>query len=594
MATYKIHPSIGIARVGSSDHYYVASETWNPDFVPDPGDSGYRDSSGKVKRMACRFRIYKYDNNGTVVGEIDYTTIKVRWEVHVVNKKAAKRHPTDDMSPLNPLLTESEATIDPGPQSVGFFSRRVSLSGDIGAVAVAAGVQSVDLGGLKYEDDGTLLVIGGQGDSGFFTLAQPDAEVHHNSGWFDGTSDGWVTAWLKFPNGDVAEVDASAWVIVGPPDYAHGIVNLVTLWDIVRDRSAPPSTANPSFTKEIYPIIHRVCNLQWTLYDIAAKEYGRMAMHGHGYKMDSAGGVLSDSHRMHSADFEADGLGGDFLTDTLWAQMQDPTTVPASGNKTIGEHVMERLKHPDTKGNHGPDIMGTASSMPPLEQLTVTPTQYAMLQEWSIGNCNFDWDPTWNRADPVQNIPTFFPDLASLAVADQPAALDKGALMSACGGAFAPGIEAGRKMANGQKQVDEDETGKTVNTYSGPWRIDRSVISPGDLTQSLSVPWQSGMNLGTGNWWPASRPVLVLIQSPAGGSASGGFAPYSWTRPNTAVVDIVDADVDDYNIRDNYDSVYQNQKMSLNAEMIRDWNILGFVIPYREGHVLKYVESYRG
>jgi hypothetical protein len=268
--------------------------------------------------------------------------------------------------------------------------------------------------------------------------------------------------------------------------------------------------------------------------------------------------------------------------------MQNPLTI--GGSQTIGEHVMERLKHPDTKGNHGPEIMGTASSMPPLEQLTVTPTQYAMLEEWSIGNFVSDWDPTWNRADPFQNAPVFFPDFSSLPVADQPAALDKGALMAACGGAFSPGIEAGRKLDIGQKEVDEDETGQAVNTYSGPWRIDSSVISPGDLTQSLSVPWQSGMNLETGNWCPAARPVLVLVQDPA---VAGSFKPRYWTRPNTANVPIVDADVDNYNIRENFDSIYQNQKMSLNAEMIRHWNKLGFVVPFRDGLVLKYVEDYR-
>ena len=53
---YAIHPGIGIARVGNSpDEYFIGPEA--PGEVPDP-DGGYKDSAGRIKRQAARFRIY--------------------------------------------------------------------------------------------------------------------------------------------------------------------------------------------------------------------------------------------------------------------------------------------------------------------------------------------------------------------------------------------------------------------------------------------------------------------------------------------------------------------------------------------------------
>jgi len=63
----KIHPSIGIARVGNSrlpDSFYIGPQVVDP--APLPAEN-YRDSTGALKREVAQFRIYGYDGAGRLV-----------------------------------------------------------------------------------------------------------------------------------------------------------------------------------------------------------------------------------------------------------------------------------------------------------------------------------------------------------------------------------------------------------------------------------------------------------------------------------------------------------------------------------------------
>ena len=65
MATlYKIHPAIGIARVGNSpDEFFIGPERIGEE--PDP-PGGFKDAQCRVKRQAARFRIFAHHDDGTV------------------------------------------------------------------------------------------------------------------------------------------------------------------------------------------------------------------------------------------------------------------------------------------------------------------------------------------------------------------------------------------------------------------------------------------------------------------------------------------------------------------------------------------------
>ena len=121
--------------------------------------------------------------------------------------------------------TDSSLIIDPGPRSVSTAGERQVF--DTGRFRAT----TVPLGEIAMEPDGRLLVLGGHGCSGSDPL-QPrlDIKIGHfadNENWYDDIADGPVTATIELADGAVAL--ATAWVIVGPPDFAPGIANLITL-----------------------------------------------------------------------------------------------------------------------------------------------------------------------------------------------------------------------------------------------------------------------------------------------------------------------------------------------------------------------------
>ena len=113
---FRVHPAIGIGRVGDSEEFYIAPVTAAGTIEPGglmgglpikPGTENtpitaddFRDGHGNVKRQAARFRIYaypsgssgKYPNGGgtlvTVGSTVDGRKVAdVVWTVHLANKK---------------------------------------------------------------------------------------------------------------------------------------------------------------------------------------------------------------------------------------------------------------------------------------------------------------------------------------------------------------------------------------------------------------------------------------------------------------------------------------------------------------------------
>ena len=212
---YRIHPAIGIARVGdavrsdaSNDFYFVGPEI--PGFAanvdPQSGAQGeFKTPDGRVKPQAARFRIFEYekgtDGKFRPIGEVrtSETTraVKIVWTVHLANRKAnfctfhgqagAEDNPlfASYGTPQNPTLkvrndklkTSVERTkwleLDPGPQRIN--------GGDATTVANFAIDRDLKktkpsgetklkirtLGQLRSDADGRLIVIGGMGQSDF-------------------------------------------------------------------------------------------------------------------------------------------------------------------------------------------------------------------------------------------------------------------------------------------------------------------------------------------------------------------------------------------------------------------------------------------
>ncbi len=274
-----IHPSIGVARLGNSpEEYFLAPEVVDPPPQP-PGF--YRDASGALKRQAVRFRIYGLNAQGQVVAELTQSNAEITWNVHLANKKAAWYQfqialdiPEADSAPHSYLRNitvsdRSSLVIDPGAREI----TGVNIRGD-SRYAFDTGQfmgKPVYLGEVRTDEQGRLLVFGGRGKSASYD-GSPAVTFANNEGWYDDTSDGPVTATVKF-QGTTLEVDP-AWVVVAPPNYAPGQKSVRTMWDLMRDTAIKarklPEPTRPLFNTDICPIFERLSRLQWVNAGFAA------------------------------------------------------------------------------------------------------------------------------------------------------------------------------------------------------------------------------------------------------------------------------------------------------------------------------------
>jgi hypothetical protein len=271
---YKIHPAIGVARIGNSpDAFFVGPESPGSRGVElaaggaEPPVERYK-ADGQVKRQAARFRVYEYERDGAgqtvLLGEVTADVAAIEWKVDLVNRKAALDRSAGPAEPRNLSVTDRASLIIRDPRD-----RKIS-GRDQAAVAFDQGRfqgQPVYLGELRTDGAGRLLVLGGRGHSASVPPGLEITEYMNNDGWHDDVADGPVTATLMFPGQPARPVDASAWVVVGPPDYAPGVGGIVTLYDVARqaaiERGFLQPPARPSFERDIRPRIQAASDLRW-------------------------------------------------------------------------------------------------------------------------------------------------------------------------------------------------------------------------------------------------------------------------------------------------------------------------------------------
>jgi hypothetical protein len=490
MTSFEIHPAIGIARLGSStlhspDGFFIGPE---PDSTP---PASYRDPSGDLKRQAARFRLFRCtrDDHGRLLQADEQTLADMRtltWTVRLANRKGTARRQygtrpgfrnnwIDHGGQHDPLI------IDPAPRSVSAAGERQHF--DTGRFRTTP----VFLGEIEMEPGGRLLVLGGHGRSGSdppqSRLTQQSGHFADNDNWFDDASDGAVTATFELPDGTTQQ--ATAWVIVGPPDFAPGITNLVTLYDLLFDwgvkrgiLTAPTDSPGAvSFSRHVQPILARAMGYRWVNRPAAFGYTG----HGTGH---------------------ASGGTGDFAS--RWAALADPSP----SHRELRETIAGRLRNPDPRGaqpyTHPLNLLPRLSDHQwmndgPDNVLPLTTTQYKIMQAWASGDFVNDRGCSSPSGELV------------------PDALTRMALEACVGAALFPGIEVNGYIMNfPERFVDGD-----------PFRISHEKVSPGEVTQYNAVPWQADFQLCSWQetqgilpkrlgWWPAQRPDDVF---PAVGAA---------------------------------------------------------------------------
>ena len=448
MRDFRIFPSIGIARVGDSpEDWFIGPEAPELGFLPEGME--HRDARRRIKRMAARFRIYEFRRNVPVrevtIAAPDIDSIE--WEVQLANTKPAGLD-------LNANVRREHLKIEPPVATISGAQIPVAMDGVLRASRPPT---SVRLGELSTDDAGRLLVLGGHGKADTWTGGR--VEGIRNDGWYDDTSDGPVRARIRLNGQEEAEEAVSAWVVVGPPDFAHGIECVVTLYDLARDLAGPfmfrPHDRAVSFTDDIYPVLRRTVYLQWT---------------------------SAQAHIGHA------GLASwNFLLPATFLKMHNPKT---DGADEARRDVFRSLRDPFEPARSG--------HMPFLTNLTLTPMQYRNFSRWAEGDFLDDWNPDWNPSTPPERAFTDIP------MTEQPDALTRAALDACIGGSFCPGIEVGKTAAE-------------QTTYEQPFRISRT-LRPGGLTTKLGVPWQADFKMCTDLWWPSARPNWVFDSANLNGS----------------------------------------------------------------------------
>jgi hypothetical protein len=258
MATvYKIHPAIGVARLGNSPgEFFIGPERIGERPNP-PG--GFKDAQCRVKRQAARFRIFAHHDDGTTE-EITDAEADITWTVHLVNKKAAYLGRGNSES-------ASDLTIDPGARSINGPDQQKLF--DSGVIRFAGEpVTTVPLGEMRSDDENHLLVLGGAGNS-----ASPGGNgiigFWGNAGWYDDISDGPVSATIKIRATNATPAVVGAWVICAPPKFAPHQDSPTTLYDRVFqamvDAGLGTAPTSSTYTKDIYPILQRARDIKWVV-----------------------------------------------------------------------------------------------------------------------------------------------------------------------------------------------------------------------------------------------------------------------------------------------------------------------------------------
>jgi hypothetical protein len=519
----RIHPAIGVARLGNSPNgYFIGPEV--PGVYPDV--RGYRDDTHFLNRQAARFRLFAYDEKDEVIGEIsreDPRVESIHWTVHLRNTKGAGHrfegilHPNSRLR--NKGVPRKSLVLDGGVAHIeGIDHEAVDMC--CPRFMNKKFPKCLKLGTLLTDDAGRLLVLGGHGQSGTLTGAKLEKrgdDFANHDGWYDDTSDGSVRATIRWKSAQQIPAAAeTSWVLVAPPKYAPSLESVITLYDILYQLALKDRRLNkwkksawlkgvleprpkPSFRRDIYPILRRAYEMRWV--------FARAEV-GHENEINLT--RLSQRHLEELCK----------SAKHIFRQFRVPSDDPSKPGSGTGKmpYLWSDLY-----------LMDDDQDVPHPVNATLTPHQHAVMKNWACGNFDQDWH---QASRPSKQI--------------TPEGLDRAALDACIGAAFFPGIETSFHI-------------RDKFHYIEPFRLDPAQVQPGDVTQQMSLPWQTDfVDCSDGDsplvWWPAQRPIDVRLDL--------SKPPVRWARD------------------------FRGNKTDVSArEMVDDWWRLGLLQPLAKGLV---------
>ena len=518
----EICPAIGVSRVGNSvdpvADFFYAPEV---DSLLNESQVALRDG-GRLRRQAQRFRVYGYTESGKVI-ELNSDNSQIEWTVHMVNKKAAwyrfdvamdieeAQTANTMVSQRNPGKPRAELVVDPGPRKIsGILQRDTKYRLNGGS---CLGIQ-IELGELRTDEKGRLVVLGGMGKAGtpdparYPVFNEDDWSTFNNAdGWWDDISDGSVHAEVKVEGLEQPIPVDPAWVIVAPPNYAPQVRGFRSFYDLLvnlylekKPEWLPGLKKDEptSFSSHIQPLLERMASLQWV-------NKGFLDAVGAGGKQDLAKKMKSLSRK-------------DSDSASLRKSIFNSFRVPGLSTDEIKNHERWPMLYGDAYGTFDES---------PRARLIVPDIQAAHLKNWRDGNFIDDYQPV----QPPRS-------LDEVPLEKQPEMLTRAALSYCLADAFHPGCEITWPMRN-------------IHAYRAPFRIKERTIAdpirdadygpqlgakfvmqeggplyeqaPGDLTKWMALPWhgdtafcRSGydpeINAYLPTFWPATVPNHVLSE----------------------------------------------------------------------------------
>ncbi len=467
----KIHPSIGVARIGNHPtEYFIGPEVPNGFIKPDQiGGFKTEDTVDsnilKIKRQGARFRVFAHYDDGSIK-ELNSENSQVTWKVKIANTKARGKgfYGRFDMAAQRRNDFVQNET---DRKSLGLEPGELVISGNGRAETfekVKFKVKDIDgtilssddilLGECKTDEKGRLVVLAGFGKTGSVKNV-PLGDYANNNYWFDDISDGYVKATVQInETGETIEAD-DAWVLCVPPKYVPEMHPLITYYDALLNKywltGIIDEPERPLFYRDIYPILKRAENI----------------VHLH---------RMPGRHRTIKS-------------------LLDP-------NADIDDKkaLFERLRKRDGSGGaiaNMPRMFGDGYGQQlPSSKLALTDYQLLTLSKWVNGEFDID---TIANTQPSNAI--------------TPDGLDQAALENCIGGAFYPGIEASWYLRDEYSFIE-------------PFRLDSTQIVPGDITKQMALPWQADFlackkerDVNEANkfivWWAYARPDDVFFEGAA-------------------------------------------------------------------------------
>ncbi|MFD7659273.1 LodA/GoxA family CTQ-dependent oxidase [Actinosynnema sp. NPDC059797] len=547
MTAFRIHPSIGFARVGNSEEYNLAPETMAALPLPDGSESGtlgglplrldgatitngdVRDGDGKLKRQAARFRVFAYSpadaerypsgagEEITIGSTVDGKEVAdIVWTVHVANKKAnsylleapgttalptiwqyrdgrtpPQRNPAVDGVPDDPVRVR-KLTVDPGPRAIRGTEKGSVVMGKDGHATFGKGARVVPLPDYpkSFPSDSFQRLYEPSGPiDALGELATDDHGRLHVVAAF-----GRAVAWCPQDSSEhhplTSDVDNDGWF----DDTADGPVNATLVF--TDDSTAEVAGAWVVSTDPRYaPQTLNVVSLWDDIYDTWVRQLDLVPELFHDGRFDRGYAPAFDQqlHPIFQAarvqrwntDLPAGAIESHDAVGRITAE-DDPGTTILGG---LG--YIRNPNKPD-QNEIGAPLMPLSLGDSGQSLLTVTKTQYFFLEQWDANH--------------------FAQEGTALGPGEY---LDKASLINCLGGRFSPGIdmtfpvrlpevwETGDLGSTGpfrirQKRLDYDRLppeGLPLLTEGYlPCHPDGGGLEPGDNSKFMALPWHTDYN----------------------------------------------------------------------------------------------------